>query len=42
MAYSCDIGNGQRLLVQNHGEETQVALSSAGLGRALTIAFRPG
>jgi hypothetical protein len=33
MAYSCDIGNGQRILVQNHGEETQVALSSGDSGQ---------
>ena len=33
MAYSCYIGNGQRLLVQNHGEETQVALSSGDSGQ---------
>jgi hypothetical protein len=33
MAYSCDIGNRQRLLVQNNGEETQVALSSGDSGQ---------
>jgi hypothetical protein len=33
MAYSCDIGNGQRLLVQNDGEETKVALSSGDSGQ---------
>ena len=33
MAYSCDIGHGQRLLVQNHGEETQVALNSGDSGQ---------
>jgi hypothetical protein len=33
MAYSCDIGNGRRILVQNHGEETQVALSSGDSGQ---------
>ena len=33
MAYSCDIGNGQRLLVQNEGDNTQVALSSGDSGQ---------
>jgi hypothetical protein len=33
MAYACDIGNGQRLLVQNDGDSTQVALSSGGSGQ---------
>jgi hypothetical protein len=33
MAYSCDIGNGQRLLVQNDGDNTQVALSSGDSGQ---------
>jgi hypothetical protein len=33
MAYSCDIGNGQRLLVQNDGDQTQVALSSGDSGQ---------
>ena len=33
MAYACDIGNGQRLLVQNDGDHTQVALSSGDSGQ---------
>jgi hypothetical protein len=33
MAYSCDIGNGQRLLVQNDGDNTEVALSSGDSGQ---------
>jgi hypothetical protein len=33
MAYACDIGNGQRLLVQNDGDNTQVALSSGDSGQ---------
>jgi hypothetical protein len=33
MAYSCDIGNGQHLLVQNDGDNTQVAVSSGGSGK---------
>jgi hypothetical protein len=33
MAYACDIGNGQWLLVQNDGDNTQVALSSGGSGQ---------
>ena len=33
MAYTCDIGNGQRLLVQNDGDNTQVALSSGDSGQ---------
>jgi hypothetical protein len=33
MAYSCEIGNGQRLLVQNDGDNTQVALSSGDSGQ---------
>jgi hypothetical protein len=33
MAYACDIGNGQRLLVQNDGDNTQVALSSSDSGQ---------
>ena len=33
MAYACDIGNRQRLLVQNDGDSTQVALSSGGSGQ---------
>lgn len=33
MAYSCDIGNGQRLVVQNDGDDTHVALSSGDSGQ---------
>jgi hypothetical protein len=33
MAYACDIGNGQRLLVQNAGDITQVALNSGDAGQ---------
>jgi hypothetical protein len=33
MTYACDIGNGQRLLVENDGDETQVALSSGDVGQ---------
>jgi hypothetical protein len=33
MTYSCDIGNGQQLLVQNDGDDTQVALSSGDSGQ---------
>jgi hypothetical protein len=33
MAYAFDIGNGQRLLVQNDGDNTQVALSSGDSGQ---------
>jgi hypothetical protein len=33
MAYACDIGNGQRLLVQNDGDNTQVAVSSGDSGQ---------
>ena len=33
MAYSCDIGDGQRLLVQNDGDGTHVALSSGDAGQ---------
>jgi hypothetical protein len=33
MVYACDIGNGQRLLVQNDGDNTQVALSSGDSGQ---------
>ena len=33
MTYVCDIGNGQRLLVENDGDDTQVALSSGDSGQ---------
>jgi hypothetical protein len=33
MAYSCDIGNGQRLLVQNDGDDKHVALSGGDSGQ---------
>ena len=33
MAYAHDIGNGQRLLVENDGDDTQVALSSGDSGQ---------
>lgn len=33
MAYKYDLGNGQRLLVENNGDDTQVALSSADSGQ---------
>jgi hypothetical protein len=33
MTYACDIGNGQRLLVENDGDDTQVALSSGDAGQ---------
>ena len=33
MTYAHDIGNGQRLLVQNDGDDTQVALSSGDSGQ---------
>ena len=33
MTYSYDLGNGQRLLVQNDGDNTQVALSSGDSGQ---------
>lgn len=33
MTYSHDLGNGQRLLVQNDGDDTQVALSSGDSGQ---------
>jgi hypothetical protein len=33
MTYSHDLGNGKRLLVQNDGDNTQVALSSGGGGQ---------
>jgi|ERR1700722_7184274 hypothetical protein len=33
MTYAHDLGNGQRLLVQNEGNDTQVALSSGDSGQ---------
>jgi hypothetical protein len=33
MTYACDIGNGQQLLVQNDGDDTQVAMSSGDSGQ---------
>src|SRR5271165_4078044 len=33
MTYAYDLGNGQRLLVQNDGDNTQVALSSGDSGQ---------
>jgi hypothetical protein len=33
MAYTYDLGNGQRLLVENDGDDTQVALSSGDSGQ---------
>src|ERR1700681_565985 len=33
MAYAYDLGNGQRLLVENDGDNTQVALSSGDSGQ---------
>ena len=33
MTYTYDLGNGQRLLVQNDGDNTQVALSSGDSGQ---------
>ena len=33
MTYTYDLGNGQRLLVQNNGDNTQVALSSGDSGQ---------
>ena len=33
MTYTHDIGNGQRLLVENDGDDTQVALSSGDSGQ---------
>ena len=33
MAFSCDIGNGHRLLVQNDSDNTHVALSSGDSGQ---------
>ena len=33
MTYAYDLGNGQRLLVQNEGDDTQIALSSGGSGQ---------
>jgi hypothetical protein len=33
MTYVCDIGNGQHLLVENDGDDTQVALSSGDSGQ---------
>jgi hypothetical protein len=33
MTYSYDIGNGQRLLVENNGDDTQVALNSGDSGQ---------
>jgi hypothetical protein len=33
MTYTHDIGNGQRLLVENDGDHTQVALSSGDSGQ---------
>ena len=33
MTYAHDLGNGQRLLVQNDGDHTQVALSSGDAGQ---------
>ena len=33
MTYAHDIGNGQRLLVENDGDNTQVALSSGDSGQ---------
>ena len=33
MAYTHDLGNGQRLLVENDGDDTQVALSSGDSGQ---------
>jgi len=33
MTYAHDHGNGQRLLVENEGDDTQVALSSGGSGQ---------
>src|SRR6202035_3219430 len=33
MTYTYDLGNGQRLLVENDGDDTQVALSSGDSGQ---------
>jgi hypothetical protein len=33
MTYACNIGNGQQLLIQNDGDNTQVALSSGDSGQ---------
>jgi len=33
MTYASDIGNGQQLLVQNDGDDTQVAMSSGDSGQ---------
>ena len=33
MTYAYDLGNGQRLLLENDGDSTQVALSSGGSGQ---------
>jgi hypothetical protein len=33
MTYACKIGNGQRRLVQNDGDDTRVALSSGDSGQ---------
>ena len=33
MAYTYDLGNGQRLLLENDGDDTQVALSSGDSGQ---------
>ena len=44
MSYSHDLGNGQRLLVQNDGDKTQLALSSGDSGQqqSQSTAFNTG